>query len=215
MATEPAITQPPQPLRASKVSHMVAAAIVEDIVTQGLEPGDRLPAEAAMLERFKVGRASIREGLRLLETYGVISIRPGQHGGPVVAELDASDLGRTLSLFLRLKGATYRDVIQARLVIEPVMARLAAERQHPEQIAKLKQVVEREKTASIDEYLPHANEFHYTVNGASGNPVLDLLGQSLRTLYTERLTGRGLFPKEARPRVRSVHETIAEAIVAA
>jgi DNA-binding FadR family transcriptional regulator len=132
-----------------------------------------------------------------------------------VTQVDASDLGRTLSLFFRLLGATYGDVIQARLVIEPVMARLAAERQHPEQLARLADVVEREQAATMDDYLPHANEFHYAVNGASGNPVLDLLGQSLRTLYTERLTGRGLFPQDARPRVRSVHQEIAAAIAAA
>lgn len=203
-----------QPLKTSKVSHRVAFAIVEDIVEHDLQPGDRLPAEAAMLERFKVGRASIREALRLLETYGVLTIRPGQHGGPVVAELDASDLGRTLSLFLRLVGATYRDLIQARLVIEPVMARLAAERRDADQLARLAEVVEREQAAEIDDYLIHANEFHYAVNDASGNPVLDLLGQSLRTLYSERLTGRGLFPTEARPRVRSVHAEIAGAITA-
>lgn len=203
-----------QPLKTGKLSHRVALAIVEDIVEHDLQPGDRLPAEAAMLERFKVGRASIREGLRLLETYGVLTIRPGQHGGPVVAELGAGDLGRTLSLFLRLVGATYREVIQARLVIEPVMARLAAERRDPAQLAELAEVVEREQAAEIDDYLVHANEFHHAVNGASGNPVLDLLGQSLRTLYSQPLQGRGLFPAEARPRVRSVHAEIAAAIAA-
>lgn len=202
----------PQPLKSGKLSHRVAYAIVEDIVEHDLRAGDRLPAEAAMLERFKVGRSSIREGLRLLETNGVLVIRPGPHGGPIIAELGASDLGRNLSLFFRLLGATYRDVIQARLVIEPVMARLAAERADPDQLALLAEVVSREQAAEIDDYLVHANEFHHAVNGASGNPVLDLLGQSLRAIYSQRLTGGGLFPDEARPRVRRVHAEIASAI---
>jgi GntR family transcriptional repressor for pyruvate dehydrogenase complex len=206
-------TGAPQPLRTSKISHMVAMALVEDIVSQDLKPGDRLPAEAAMLERFKVGRASIREGLRLLETYGVISIRPGQNGGPTVASLAADDLGRTLSLFFRLTGATYRDLIDARLVIEPVMARIAAERQDPEQLGNLREVMEREAASTPDEYLPSAIEFHHTVSGASGNPVLDLIAQALRTIYLDQFTGGGLFPEEARPTVKRVHHEIGEAIL--
>jgi GntR family transcriptional regulator, transcriptional repressor for pyruvate dehydrogenase complex len=203
-----------QPLRVSKVSHMVAAAVVEDIVSEGLQAGDRLPPEAAMLKRFQVGRASIREGLRLLETYGVISIRPGQRGGPVVAPLDAHDVARAFSLFLRLVGASYRDLIDARLVIEPVMARLAAERSDRERLQELRGVMDRERSAVDDrDYLSLANEFHYAVNGASGNPVLDLLGQALRVMYSDRLNNQGLFPPEARAGVRTTHAEIGSAIL--
>ena len=84
-----------------------------------------------MLERFQVGRASIREGLRLLEAYGVITIKPGHKGGPIVRDPDAIDLARTLSLFFRMVNASYRDLNEARLIIEPVMARQAAEKQDP------------------------------------------------------------------------------------
>jgi GntR family transcriptional regulator, transcriptional repressor for pyruvate dehydrogenase complex len=202
-----------QPLRASKVSHMVASAIVEDIVSQNLQPGDRLAAEAAMLRRFKVGRASIREGLRLLETYGVISIRPGQNGGPLVAAADPTNLGRTLALFLRLSGATYRDLIEARLVIEPVMARLAAERQDEEQLGELREAM-NEEAANSEIASDLGTGFHQTISGASGNPVLDLLGRSLRVLYAGRLHQRGLFPPEARSTVQDVHEEIGDAVFA-
>jgi GntR family transcriptional regulator, transcriptional repressor for pyruvate dehydrogenase complex len=200
--------------RSTKISQQVATAIVDDIVSKRLKPGDRLEPEASMVQRFGVGRASIREGLRLLETYGVISIKPGQKGGPTVGKLDASDLGRMLSLFLHILGATYRDLIETRLVIEPVMARLAAERQDPEQLAKLKEVIDFESAAPIEDYVPTSNEFHYAVNGASGNPVLDLLGQALRTMYRERLASGGLFPTEARGYVRSTHAEIGDAIFA-
>jgi DNA-binding FadR family transcriptional regulator len=189
---------------------MVAMAVVEDIVSGGLSPGDRLPTEAAMLERFRVGRASIREGLRLLENYGVISIRPGQNGGPVVAELDSDDLGRTLALYFRLKGATNRDLIDARLVIEPVMARLAAERQNQQQLDRIKLALEHEAAGRP----PSAHEFHQAIAGASGNPVLDALGQSLRALYADRLHSRDLFPSEGNQALRHEHHEIGKAILA-
>lgn len=205
---------PQTPLRGTKLSRVVASTIVEDIVSQRLTAGDRLPSEAAMVERFGVGRASIREGLRLLEMYGVVSIRPGQNGGPVVADMTPEDLARTLSLFFRMTGATYRDLIQARLVIEPVMARLAAEAQDPEQLDEIRAVMKADEDYDADRYVERATAFHYTVSGSSGNPVLDILGRTLRVLYSERLTGPGLVPEEARPIIRHVHQEIGNAILA-
>jgi DNA-binding FadR family transcriptional regulator len=64
------------------------------------------------------------------------------------------------------------------------------------------------------DYATVATGFHYTVSGGSGNPVLDLLGRTLRVLYAERLTGSGLVPREARPAIRNVHRRIGEAIIA-
>ena len=199
-----------QPVRPAKVSHQVAAAIVEQIVTDGLASGDRLPGEAELMERFGVSRASVREALRLLETYGAISIRPGHRGGNAVTAIDPSAVGSSLALFLRLEGATYRDLIEARLVIEPVMARLAAGREDGRR--SVREAMEREEADDPDG--PLGRDFHYAVSGASGNPVLDLLGRSLRALYSERLHARGIFPPEGNAIVRVVHREIGEAILA-
>ncbi len=70
--------------RAEKVPELVARTILREIVQQGLSAGDRLPPEATMLAHFGVGRGSLREGLRILEIHGLIKIKPGPQGGPVV-----------------------------------------------------------------------------------------------------------------------------------
>jgi DNA-binding FadR family transcriptional regulator len=194
-------------------------AIVAEIVSRGLVPGDRLPSEVAMLEQFGVGRASLREGLRVLETYGVIAIRSGSKGGPVVADLSPDDLARTLSLFLQIRGATYQNLIDARLVIEPVMARIAAERQDSTQIQQMNDVLEREERigsgeAVADEYFSAASDFHYAICGASGNPVLDLIGQALHTFNTMLYEkNRATFPVTS-DAAKRIHKKIGEAIVA-
>ena len=82
--------------RRAKISQIVAAEIVRFVVDEQLREGDRLPTESEMLEQFGVGRGSLREALRLLEAYGLISIRQGQNGGPVLATLRAEDVARTL-----------------------------------------------------------------------------------------------------------------------
>lgn len=206
----------PHPLgewRTLKVSHKVAMAVVEDIVARALQAGDRLPAEDEMMTRFKVSRTSLREGLRLLETCGVILIRQGQKGGPEIGPLDPGDIARTLALFLRLAGATYRDLFDARLLLEPVMSRIAAERQAPAQMRALRTLIEEvspETAASVNA----TNNFHQLVSGLTGNPVLDLLGRALRALYADRIFRGRALPAETLEHCKDAHSAIGEAILA-
>ena len=72
--------------RAVKVAESVAREILHDIADRQLPPGATLPSEAEMVETFNVARASLREALRILEVYGLIRIKPGPGGGPVVAD---------------------------------------------------------------------------------------------------------------------------------
>lgn len=207
---------PLRTLRTNKLSHLVAMDIVENIVQEGLQPGDRLPPEADMLKRYSAGRASIREGLRLLETYGVLSIRAGKLGGPVVEDVSSTDLARSLSIFFRLLGATYGDLIEARLALDPVVARLAAERDNSDVHHRLMGIIEVEEEDA--QRRPHqvANlgyDFHSAITEASGNPVLGLLSRSLRSLYADHLQARGLLPANMHTLVPGLHRDIVTAIL--
>jgi DNA-binding FadR family transcriptional regulator len=73
--------------RTAKVSEIIAREIVHD--SRGLPPGTMLPSEAKLLERYQVGRTSLREALRVLEMQGLIVIRPGPGGGPMLTEVDS------------------------------------------------------------------------------------------------------------------------------
>src|SRR6516165_7115435 len=73
--------RPGPPLRNVKRSEMLAQEIVEEIIAKGLNPGDLLPPEAEMLSHYGVGRASLREALRLLESQGLVTLKPGPGGG--------------------------------------------------------------------------------------------------------------------------------------
>jgi len=100
----------------------VMHAIVRDIVTRRLEPGDRLPGEAELMRRYRVSRAPLREALRLLEAQGLITIRSGPGGGASVARLQSESFGRTVALYLDLLGATYDELLDARASIDALLA---------------------------------------------------------------------------------------------
>src|SRR5688500_15216649 len=106
--------------RQRKASENVAAQLVNDIVSPGLVPGDSLPAEAAMMVEYQAGRGTVREALRLLEVHGLISIKTGPNGGPIVCDVTAADLARILSLYFARMNVTFADLGDARLELEPL-----------------------------------------------------------------------------------------------
>lgn len=200
--------------RVEKVASRVAREIVRDIVDRDLVAGDPLESESLMLGRFGVSRGSLREALRILETQGLISIKPGPGGGPSFAPVDSSDFGRMATLFFQVMGVTLADVLEARLVIEPVMAGLAAERRDADAYAVLIANVEEHSEDMPDhEWLRVTQQFHALVCGMSGNPLLSILALALKDIYTDRVSGF-VFPKDKRTYVREVHGEIAQAIVA-
>jgi GntR family transcriptional regulator, transcriptional repressor for pyruvate dehydrogenase complex len=197
--------------RTEKVSGVIAREIVSDM--RGMPPMSMLPPEAAMLEKYQVGRASLREALRILEVQGIIAIRPGPGGGPMVAPFDSMNFARMMTLYLHLSGATYREVLEARIIMEPVMAKLAAQRRDPDAVSQLREFLARMEPADESEYLLQSGEFHGLLSGLSGNRVLDLEGRGLKDIYADRIEGT-VFPPEARQGITRDHKLIAQAIVA-
>ncbi len=199
--------------RSDKVAEKVARRILRDIVARALKPGSKLPPEAMMLQRYEIGRASLREGLRILEVYGLIWIKPGPGGGPVVADVSSIDFGRSATFFFHAVGATLHDLVEARVHLEPLMARLASERLTEETAAALQTALDFEQD-TLNVLVPpgerpfNATRFHSVLDGMSGNRVLSLFGVSIMDIYIERI--RPVYPVYTVDRRRDLHETHAE-----
>lgn len=198
--------------RTEKVSEVIARRIVKDIVAAALKPGATLPPESQMLERFRVGRASLREALRILEVHGLITIKSGPGGGPIVGEADSRDFGRMATMYFEMEGATFRELVEARLVLEPMMARRAALWRDPANVDRLRRIVDETSDHLNDRlYGQAATEFHAAISGASGNRILDLMARSLKEVYHERVSGM-LFPPDYRRELNADHAAVVEAI---
>lgn len=200
--------------RADKVAEKIARRILRDIVARSLPLGSKLPSEALMLQRYEVGRASLREALRILEVYGLIWIKPGPGGGPVVADVNSVDFGRSATFFYHAVSAPLHSLVESRVYIEPLLARLAAERLTDGTATALRGSLAHEE-ASLAEpgalELPHDNRFHNVVASMSGNRVLSLFGQSLVDIYIERI--RPALTVQHRRRTHDTHKAIAAAIL--
>jgi DNA-binding FadR family transcriptional regulator len=130
-------TLPRSDRRGAKASDVIAHDLLRYILENDLPEGSMLPVERDMLAMLGVARVSLREALRLLETRGILEIRKGPRGGPVVRRPDATHLTEALTLILQFEGATMATVFTARLALEPTLARLAAKRITRKQLAAL------------------------------------------------------------------------------
>lgn len=192
---------------------VVAQRIVEGISRNRYEPGTKLLPERNMLTEYQVGRGTLRESLRFLEMNGVITVKPGPGGGPVVAAPDARDLAGTLGLFLELNGTSFGSILEVRQVLEPAVAGLAAQRQDREVIALIGRSVSAMEQGldDADLFLEENERFHELVARAAGNPVFTLLLGSLDHITDGSRLGVS-FPRERRNAVLVAHIGVLKAI---
>ena len=200
--------------RGHKISERLARQITDQIITDDLEPGTALPSEAEMTGLYNVARGTLREALRILEVQGVISIKSGPGGGPIVERLGPDDFANMATVHLRSGSCTYRQVLEARLAIDPLMARMSAQSQNPEGLALVKAAIAGADDIAIEdepEWQRHSGLFHEAVAQMCGNPVLYVLGASL-TRVVHRLRARSVTPIEIREETILAHRKIADAI---
>ncbi len=199
--------------RTEKISESVAREILREIKRQGLPPGAMLPPESVMLERLDIGRGSLREALRILEVNGLVTIKTGPGGGPIVAAHDPRNFGQMSTLHLQSIGATYRELLDARVEYEALLARRAAEQDGDTAGKAIRDAMERAKESTSDDsvYAAAASGFHATVCDFGGNPVIALAAKSIQSIWSQHVTSV-LFSPEDRPKVHSQHEAISRAI---
>ncbi|TQC46709.1 FadR family transcriptional regulator [Rhodococcus sp. WS4] len=200
--------------RSEKLSEQIARQVLHDIEDQQLAPGTQLPAESSMCERFNVGKASVREAMRILEINGLISIRTGSGGGPVVGSTDGRGYGSMSTLHFQSMGATLRDLINARTALEPILAAQAAAQPGPDAGEALRASLEYSLHVSRTDSLRFASsnsDFHAVLYSVSGNPILALIARALRDIWSVRVESV-MLPEGERHEVESAHKRITEAV---
>ncbi|GAA4259756.1 FadR/GntR family transcriptional regulator [Dietzia aurantiaca] len=194
-------------LRPPKAAESVARDIVKDIRALGLRPGDNLPSEAEMLKDYEVSRESLREGLRLLEVQGMITIRRGPGGGPQVGTVDSANLGRMEALYFHLAGATYEELFEAWIFSEGELARRAAANPDAELRAAVMEPylsgdVDEEAHDDLEVYMSGHEGFHGSVAGLAGNKVFQISFRAFGLLVAHHIAMIG--------DVRMIHDVLVD-----
>ena len=167
----------PIPLR--QRYEQVADRIAADIRAGRLAPGERLPSERDLARRLEVGRASVREAIASLQMAGMIETRPGS-GSFVAAGADQ----RTRESH----DSSPSDLLEARALLEPAVARLAAQRGGPD--AEIESLLAAMEGADGDAWNDCDRRFHQRIAALTGNPVLHELADHIAAVMDEPLWQR-------------------------
>jgi len=193
------------------LSQQLSQQIVDLIAAHEMQPGDRLPTMKALAQRFAVATPTIREALRRLQATGVIDIR---HGSGIYVLRPDQGMMIANPHYGQLDAKSILDLLDSRLLIEPYLAGIAAERATPAIIAELESILaEAEQLLEGQDVSlsPTNMRFHTAIARASDNQILAHMLESIVEVYdSEQFAILALF--NARVSDHQDHLGILEAI---
>jgi GntR family transcriptional regulator, transcriptional repressor for pyruvate dehydrogenase complex len=204
-----------KPVKQPRVSEAVTEQLKQAILLGHFKAGDRLPAERELSEQFQVSRVAVREALRVLENAGFIVTRQGVTGGAYVTDLSFQQLVNAfVDLFLADK-ISVPELHRVRRLIEPEVARLAAEKVTPDRVRELREALAAEERPahSVSEEVEKKTAVHFILADMCGNRFLEALVRSIVGLSKKIVeTIDPADPEALHP--AGMHQPIVEAVVA-
>lgn len=205
-----------RPVKKTRVYEDVVAQIQRLIRTKKLSPGDRLPSERELAATLGIGRPSVREALRTLDSMGLIEVRSGQGAflrdiglGPYLATIRES-----LSFLLDVKEDAFLELWEVRQGLEEQIASLAAGRRKEKHLEKLRALAQ-EMSAEMDSpesFVRAGVAFHRTLAEAADNVVLLTVWEAISGLI-EKSQRRIIGIPEQAGQAMAQHEALLEAVV--
>lgn len=179
------------------------------INSRGFQAGDKLLTEKELCEEFNVGRSTIREALRILETMNVVVRKPGK-GAFVASEKMSQELQLQTSQY-----ATMTDYCEIRLALEPLAVRLAVRRAVPEEIAEIAHAesffIQAAMKKDAQLMTKYDELYHRMIANATHNPLMiDLFDLIQNAVHDMRL--KSFMTKESPDNTIEPHEEILKAI---
>lgn len=169
---------------ATRTSDVLVQHVEDELASGRLRVGGRLPGERALATQLGISRASVREGIRVLEAMGLIRTATGsgaEAGAIVVADASAG-ITAALRLHLASSNLPVADVVRTRLLLETWSAREAAARRDDGELGVAKKLLDAmdDPALPVEEFLLLDAEFHVTLARATGNAVVAAIMTSLR-----------------------------------
>lgn len=168
------------------------------IIKNNMKPGDKLPTESELIDLFKVSRTTIREAMKILKAENIIEIQQGR--GTFVSKKTGIK-GDPLGLTFSDQKDLLKALLEARLIIEPPITLLAAQRATDSDLRDLEEVIIRMKELNhlVKNSAELDLEFHTLIAKATGNDVLyrvvPIINESIMKGYGELLNNVESFQK--------------------
>lgn len=199
-----------EPIARRKTYELVAERLMDLVSSGRLQPGDILPSERDLVQSYSVGRSSIREALRMLESKGLI--RSVANGTFAVADF-GNPLNHSLDFLLSVDQADHVELFEVRRILEGEAAALAASRRLDPEVVKMSAEVDAMEAGldSAEAFIMADLRFHLIVSEASRNRLIAHLMDAIRTLLQRSLLTSYDIPGSPEGAIE-MHRLIVEAI---
>ncbi len=176
----------PEKIVRLKLSEQVLEKLQTMISTGELTPGDKVPSERTLMERFGVGRPAVREALQSLHTQGLITITHGERSR--VNEISATTVlnqsDNVARLLLEAAPGNLEHLKEARQMFEIGMVRTAAQKATPQDVKTLRQLLETQASHLDSDpedksFIVADMRFHTAIAEIAGNPVISAVSSSM------------------------------------
>lgn len=203
-----------KPLQQKRAFEEVSREIKRQIFKGFLKPGDRMPSENELANRFNVGRQTIREALRYLELSGFITTSKGGAGGAIIVDTVLNTISNSLLDALQMKKISLSELITARLEIEKIVLKQMMIHCDDSDIEALKNnVLEARKKIENKRVAFYENvQFHKLLARASKNHLFMVMMETIMTVMADFLSRRQSNFRLT-SKVVSEHEELLNAII--
>lgn len=156
-----------------EVQNSIIAKIKELINYKNLEPGDKLPSERMLSEKFEVSRSNVRDAIQKLEFYGILESIP--QSGTFVANIGVIAMNGMIDDILRLDSPDFKSLVETRILLELKTVRLAALRRTEEDLQNIKDALDAytEKALLGEDAVQEDLLFHLAIAKASKNSTIN------------------------------------------
>ena len=137
-------------LHVPKTSEIIARWLRRELLRSRPSPGDALPSEVELRERFGVSRPTIREAVRILETQHLVRVARGASGGARFTLPEARMVSESTGIYLQAHGTTHAELNEARISLEPRLIGFLAGRLDDAAIDRLNAEIDRQATVLDD-----------------------------------------------------------------
>ena len=185
--------------------------LISNVVGGVWKTGERLPSERDLCQQLGIARTSLREALKAMELVGMLNSKVGD--GTFVCPRSEFLSRPMIWALMGLEKAEFRDVMEARIIMEEGSAALAAERASDAQIEEINKAVQamRDAIARDEPVLEADMQFHLSISNAAGNPLLTNSLVMLRNLIRQGMLYKHLLPGVT-PRIVKAHAAVYNAI---
>ncbi len=156
-----------------KIQNEIISKIRDLINYKNLEPGDKLPSERMLSEKFDVSRSNVREAIQLLEYYGILKSKP--QSGTFVADIGQVAMNGMIDDILQLKEPDFKSLVETRILLELKTCRLAALRRSEEDLRQMEEALKayEDKVLNGEDAVQEDLLFHLAIARASGNSTMN------------------------------------------